>query len=461
MDLTEQSANILLWISLKAPILWLVTEQTQDLDVVWRAVGDLHGRASNPRTHSDRQIAQLMRSIEAFGWTNPILIDEADGVLAGHGRLEAARRLGLTAVPTIRLDHLSEAQKRAYVIADNKLAENAGWDAELLAIELGALAEVAIDFDVTITGFETPEIDVLLSPPTDHAAEPAIPAMADTPQRVRLGDVWRLGDHVLVCGDAREPASYDGALGENAAALLLTDPPYNVPIAGHVSTSRNRNTRPDFAMATGEMTSPAFQEFLERFMTLSAERLVDGGLAYVFMDWRHLREALAAGEAVFDGLENLCVWGKTNAGMGSFYRSQHEEVLVFRKSPAKRRNHVALGRWGRNRSNLWIHPGASSFSASRAQDLADHPTVKPVALLADAICDASDRGDWVLDPFAGSGSTVLAAERVGRRAAVIEREPRYGDVILRRWEDAGGAAPERIGRVDTTAKDPTLEIAHA
>ena len=392
----------------------------------------------NARTHSKRQVAQIARSIEEFGFNNPVLVDAKNKIIAGHGRVEAARSLGLETVPAIRLEHLSETQLRAYVIADNRLAELAGWDQEMLAIELQGLIDLLPDFDVTLTGFEMGDIDVLLRgiettdgdrPDPDDTFE----GVDRTKEAVtKLGDVWAIGPHRLICGDSTEAATYQRLLGKERAQMVFTDPPYNVPIGGHVS-GLGKVKHAEFAMASGEMSEDQFTGFLGTIF----ERLVafsqDGSIHFVCMDWRHMNEVLVASRGTY-ALQNLCVWTKTNGGMGSLYRSQHELVFVLKSGSASHINNVELGRHGRNRTNVWSYAGINSFGAHRDSDLSLHPTVKPVALVADAILDCSNRKGIILDAFAGSGSTLVAAHRTGRRGYGIELDPHYCDVILRRLQ---------------------------
>lgn len=403
--------------------------------------------ARNARTHSKRQIEQIARSIQRFGFTNPVLVDDDLTIIAGHGRVEAAILLGLDSVAIIRLSHLSEADKRAYILADNRLAEQAGWDKEILAIELQGLID--LDFEVELTGFATAEIDLIL----DEAAEanpssnrdpadelPAPPNEAVT----RPGDLWRLGRHALLCGDARDPAAYATLMAGEAADVMFADPPYNVRIDGFVG-GNGKATRREFAMASGEMSEGQFQAFLESTLGEAASVTRDGAIVFVCMDWRHMRELLGAGLAVFDELKNVCVWAKTNGGMGSLYRSQHELVFVFKRGTGAHCNTVELGRFGRNRTNVWSYAGVNAFGQQRDAELAMHPTVKPVALVEDAIKDVSRRGGIVLDPFGGSGSTLIAAERCGRSARLLEIDPLYCDVIVKRYEAYTGKSASLAG----------------
>ena len=412
------------------------------LNILDRKVADLRPYARNPRTHSKKQIRQIAESITRFGFTNPVLISDDDELIAGHGRVAAAKLLGMTSVPTLRLSHLSEAERRASVIADNKLALNAGWDQEILAIEFQALID--LDFDVAITGFSMAEIDITLDSARDSdnegppGPEDEIPAMADVAVS-RTGDVWILGRHRLICGDARNGDDYAKLLQGERVDLVFTDPPYNVPIDGHVCGSGRIRHR-EFAMGVGEMSVDAFTGFLQETLGEMAKVCRDGAIAFVCMDWRHMGELVAAGEAVFSELKNVCVWNKTNGGMGTFYRSKHEMVFVFKAGTATHTNNFGLGDGGRYRTNVWDYPGISSMGASRDQALAMHPTVKPTALVADAIRDCSKRGDIVLDGFGGSGTTLIAAEKCGRTARIIEFDPLYCDTIVRRYERLTGKA---------------------
>ncbi len=412
----------------------------QDLKVENRAIPSLKAHARNARTHTKAQVRQIARSIQEFGFLNPILIDRDGGIIAGHGRVKAAEQLDYISVPTIRVDHLSAAQKRAYVIADNRLAELAGWDEALLALELQYLSDIDIDLDVTITGFETPEIDLMiegLSPDEDSEADYIPDLEPDSPPLSQAGDLWRLGPHRLLCGDALKERSFDCLLAGQKAQMVITDPPYNVPIDGHVC-GLGAIKHDDFQMASGEMNEFEFTNFLETVFRNLAGHSRYGSLHFVFMDWRHVGEMIAAGKATYSELKNLCVWAKTNGGMGSLYRSQHELVFVFKSGTGPHINNIELGRHGRYRTNLWTYAGVNSFGHSRDEALAMHPTVKPVALVADAILDCSERKGIILDAFAGSGTTLIAAERTGRRGYGIELDPHYCDVIIRRMGEVTG-----------------------
>jgi DNA modification methylase len=403
--------------------------------IVMRPPSELKPAKRNARTHSDRQVAQLAASIEQFGFTNPVLTDDQGGIVAGHGRVEAAKLLGLALVPTIALSHLSETQVRAYVIADNKLALNAGWDEDALRLEFAAL-EAVVEFDLEITGFSTGEIEVLFDKGAAAAAKlDAAPPKQKHTAAVMRGDLWELGSHRLLCGDAREPADFERLMQGDRARMVFSDPPYNVKIDGHVGGLGNVK-HAEFAMASGEMSPAQFTEFLRVAFANAAAVSMDGAVHYQCMDWRHISEMMEAGNAVYSQLLNMCVWVKDNGGMGAFYRSQHELIFVWKVGSAAHLNTVELGKHGRYRTNVWNCRGASKTGA--AAELGLHPTVKPAALMMDAMKDASKRGDVVLDCFGGSGSTLIAAEKVKRKARMIEYEPTYCEVAIHRWQTLTG-----------------------
>ncbi len=401
-------------------------------------IAQLNRDGRSPRIHPDKKIIMLARSIDTFGFLMPCLIDEDNRLLAGVARVKAAERLGMTHIPAIRIQHLSRAEKRAYVIADNKLAEKAVWDIEFLQSELQFFAELDIDFDFSIIGFETAEVDVILDGAADGIEDDILPRIAPDKSAVsRPGDLWLAGPHRIYCGDALVFDSYLTPLGKERARLIFGDFPYNVPISGHVGGAGAVQHR-EFPMASGEMTTKQFRSYLASTVANLIAVSVDGSLHYLCMDWRHSHDILSAGTGAYSELKNICVWRKTNAGMGSLYRSQHEFIFVFKNGTAPHINNVNLGVHGRNRSNVWDYGGINSFGKHRDELLAMHPTVKPVALVADIIKDASARGDIVLDPFGGSGTTVIAAEKTARRAAVIEIDALYVDTIVRRWQSFTG-----------------------
>ena len=402
--------------------------------------------ARNARTHSKKQLKQIAQSIETFGFTNPILIDQSNTILAGHCRVEAAKLMGLAQVPCLRIEHMTADEKRAYVIADNKLALNAGWDEDILAEELQALLAIKNPgFEIGVIGFEVAEIDGLIEGLTPE--EPGDPD-ADTcpeiaPCRVVSGDIWQLGTHRLICGDALDSEVLDLLMAGEMARMVFSDPPYNVKIDGHVGGSGKVKHR-EFAMASGEMSAAEFTEFLTQSLRSMAEHSCDGSIHYICMDWRHMGEMLAAGYAVYDELKNLIVWAKDNGGMGSFYRSRHELIFAFKKGTAPHLNSFELGQHGRYRTNVWNYRGVNTMRKGRMEELQLHPTVKPVQMVADAIRDVSGRGEIVLDAFGGSGSTLIAAQKTGRRARLVELDPIYCDRILARWERFSNDAAEQL-----------------
>jgi len=394
----------------------------------------------NVRTHSRKQLELIAESIKRFGMVTPVGIGPDNQLIYGHARVEAARLAGLTEVPVVRLTHLTADERRAYLLADNRLALEAGWDRELLAIELRELA--ALDFSLPALGFSLPEIDKLYEDLDDakiDGNDPLDDDIVPLPESpvTQDGYIWNLGNHRLICGDARENPVYDRLLEDEKVGIIFSDPPYNVKIEGNVS-GLGKVRHADFAMASGEMNSAQFVEFLVAGFTPAANRCRDGAIAFICMDWRHMTELDEAGMQVFDELKNVCIWNKKNAGMGTFYRSKYEMVFVFKKGSAPHLNTFGLGESGRHRSNVWDYAGVSGLSKNGLDELAMHPTVKPVALIADALKDCSARGDIVLDNFGGSGSTLIAAEKCGRRARLIEYDPGYCDTIVRRWQKYTG-----------------------
>lgn len=407
--------------------------------IEYRPIDSLNSYSNNPRKHPEHQLVKLAGSITEFGFVMPALIDEDDVIIAGEARIAAAKRVGMAEVPVIIAHQWSKAQVRAYRLADNKLAELATWDADALAIELAAIIEMD-ETPIEILGFETAEVDLLLdsnskAETSEDEADEQIDLPADPV--TRPGDLWLLGKHRLLCASSLETASWDELLAGEIAAMTFTDPPYNVPVSGHVC-GLGKASHAEFAMASGEMSSPEFIAFLSAFLHVMLPHLKDGAVLDVCMDWRHLAEILAALDANLLTLLNLCVWNKTNGGMGSLYRSKHELVLVAKKGKASHTNNIELGKHGRYRTNIWDYAGVNTFSRNRTEDLAVHPTVKPVALVADAIRDVSLPGEIVLDAFMGSGTTILAAERTKRRAYGVEIDPGYIDVAIRRWEKLTG-----------------------
>jgi len=436
--------------------------------VVWRLVDELKEFPGNPRRHPESQIAGLMKSIGRF-WTNPILVDETGTILAGHGRWEAARRLGMTEVPTVTVSGLSTSEKRAVVIADNRLPEQAIWDFDLLRGHFQDL--IKLDFDVELTGFSTGEVDLLIDGSQQSlAADPADDLAGlcpEGPAVSQFGDVWALGRHRLVCGDARHSETYKRLLQGELAEMMVTDPPYNVQIEGH-AMGRGKVRHREFAMAAGEMSAAAFRAFLNRFIRCAVSSSRGGAIHYIFMDWRHLHELLSAALPLYSEWKNLLVWNKANAGQGSFYRSKHELIAVFKSGTEPHINNFRLGAQGRYRTNVLDYPSVNSLDPARRGDIELHPTAKPIALFADLIRDCSRRNGIILDPFGGSGTTLLAAERTGRVARAIELDPLYVDVAIRRWQkitglsarhtETGRTFPDVGARLDASAPSAIRSI---
>lgn len=431
-----------------------MTKQKEKLEVLYKNPNDLIPNPNNARTHSDKQIHQIAKSIEKLGNNNPVLVDTKNVIVAGHGRVEAAKLLGLESIPTICLEHLTKEQVRAYILADNKLALESGWDNKILKNELDYLMHLDLDlsFDATITGFDIPEIDLIINQGaiTDAKEEKTdpvddLPEENEVEKRVKKGDLWQAGDHKFVCGDALKPESFEVLMGEELAGVAFVDMPYNVKIAGNVTTNKNAE---EFAMASGEMSKVEFTQFMKTAMSLLVKYSMDGSIHFHCMDFRHMQGILEAGLSVYSELKNLCIWDKKTAGMGSLYRSQHELVFVFKNGVASHVNNVELGVHGRYRTNIWSYRGMHASNPESSELLKLHPTVKPVAMIMDALLDVSRPNAIVLDSFAGSGSTLLAAERTKRRARVIELEPKYGDVILHRWEKLTGKKAVLVGNYE-------------
>ena len=405
------------------------------------SVKEIKANPRNARTHSKAQIRQIADSIKGCGFGAPVLVDETLTLIAGHGRFKAAELLGLGDIPAVQLLGLSEAQKRALALADNKVAENAGWDRERLAIELPDLAKLLIEenLDISLTGFSPAEIDQLQIDFEEDSADPADEidqAWQKGPVLSQRGSLWVLDQHRLLCGDARSESDLDRLMGSSRATMAFLDVPYNVKVKS--IGGRGRVKHAEFAFASGEMSRPDYVKFLVGALGNAGRVSRAGALHYVCCDWRHVAEITEAGGLAYDENLNIVVWVKTNAGQGSFYRSQHEFIAVFRVGEAPHLNNVELGRHGRSRSNVWNYRGVNTFGAGRMEELRSHPTVKPIALVADAMRDCTRRRDAVLDTFSGSGTTIMAAERIGRRAFAMDVEPRYVDVGVRRWQTFTG-----------------------
>lgn len=405
------------------------------LAIEYRSIQDLKPLSRRLKIHKKRDIDALATAIQTFGFVVPVVIDGKDRIVSGNGRLDAARQLGLAEVPCIRVTHLDADALRVFRIAENQLGQLAGWDNEALGLELKELSDLDLGFSLEVTGLSLAKIDSLILE-GDGGGENA-DVLPDRPTEPvsEVGDLWILGDHRLYCADATDPASMTALLQGEAVRVVVTDPPYNVEVAGHITGA---GLHDEFVMASGEMSEDEFTTFLTRVLERSRDVLIEGGLCYFCMDWRHMANTLDAAKAAGMELLNLIVWDKTAGGMGSFYRSRHELVFLFRKPGAGHLNRVELGKHGRNRANVWTYEGVNGFGAKKAKAREMHPTVKPMALIRDAILDSSGRDEVVLDLFSGSGTTLIAAEQSRRRGRATELDPRYVDVGVIRWQDYTG-----------------------
>lgn len=405
----------------------------------YRPIGSVYPNPRNAKKHSDKQISQVAASIERFGNLKPIVIDRDGKIIAGHCRWLAAKKLGAKTIPCIVADFESDQDKRAFALADNRLAELSVWDEDIQKAELEELFDS--DYDISITGFTTADLDFAVVESTD-SKEPEDVELPDpaTDAVTRLGDKWIIGPHRLICGDARDVAVWERLLEGHLVRFLFGDLPYNLVVDGFVS-GNGRNRHREFAMASGEMSPPEFTAFMRDIFRNGARFSTSGSIHYHCMDYRHIREILDAADGVYSEFKQLIVWDKGVGGQSAFYRSQHELIFVFKSGKGKHVNNFKLGETGRYRTNVQRYAGCNTFRKGRDADLAAHATVKPTALIADLILDCSDRGDLVMDPTVGSGSTLLAAHKTGRRAAAIEIDPLYIDTALRRLSAASGLTP--------------------
>lgn len=428
-----------------------------------RDIKTIHPNDKNARTHKKGQIMALSSMIKAVGFNSAIMVDGEGRILAGHARYAAALQLGMTHVPVIVLDALTEAQKRAFMLGDNQLATLSGWDRGILAEDFAYLNGELPSLGITFAdlGFAVGEVNaisedrgnILGGDPADALPKPAKVTVSET------GQIWNLGPlgHRVLCGDARSVDEVLRLLAGALAAMCFVDKPYNVPVDGHIQGNGGIQ-HDEFAMASGEMSPAEFRAFAKVTDEVIRACMKEGGLIYSCIDWRSLPLFMEVGLEVFGSILNVIVWNKTNAGQGSFYRSQHELIALFKVGEGAHTNAIELGKHGRNRSNVWTYPGANTFRKGRMADLAAHPTVKPVAMVADAIRDCTLPGEIVLDTFLGSGTTLLAAEKVGRRCMGLEIEPKFVDVAIRRWQDFTGldAICAETGRTfDEIAAEPS------
>jgi DNA modification methylase len=407
------------------------------LELSYIPITDLRPSARKLRKLDPAHVREVASTIASLGFCVPILVGRDNELIDGEVRYEAAKQLGLDLIPCIRIGHLSPGEQRVLRIAVGRLAEKGEWDLDALKIEFEEL--IIADAPIEIAGFSLPEIDhILLGEERGGIEQGPLEPNPHAPPVARPGDVFQLGAHRIACGDSTDARIFQAIMADaETARLVLTDEPYNVPIAGNVTKGGHR----EFAMASGEMNDQEFLTFNEAWIGGVLPYLRGGGVFGTFIDWRGHPTVIAAASKL--GLKplNLVVWAKTNAGMGSLYRSQHELLPLFKKGSAPHVNNVELGKQGRWRSNVWTYPGASSLGSDARRGLKDHPTVKPTAMLEDAFLDLTDRGDIVIDPFLGSGSTLIAADRTGRVCRGVELDPLYVDLIARRYEVATGNPP--------------------
>lgn len=429
------------------------TNLLSKLKLTYKLVSELKENQRNPRTHSDKQIKKLEKSLLTFGINIPIVIDKDNSVISGNAVLKAAKQAGFTEVPTVVIDHLKGAKRKAFIHAVNKIAEESGWDNTILKADFEILLED--HFDLSVTGFETPEIDSIMldldsQGEEQNDTEDELPEESDVQERVKTGDLWQLGNHKILCGNSLDEKAIKAIMGAFKAQMVFTDPPYNVKVNGNVCESGKHK---EFAMASGEMTEAEFIGFLNTSMTNLVNHTTDGSVHFLCMDWKHAKEMLIAADGLYSELKNICVWDKGSGGMGSLYRSQHEFIFVFKNGKAPHVNNVELGKHGRYRTNIWQYPGVRASNPDSLEDLKLHPTVKNMSMVADAILDCSRPNDIVLDIFAGSGTTLLAAEKVNRKAYVVEYEPHYCDIILHRWEKLTGKTAELLSNYGDISND--------
>jgi DNA modification methylase len=427
-----------------------------DLRVEMTRIGDLHANPNNARTHNRKSRRAILASIRRFGFLVPIIVDRQNMIVAGNGRYLACVEGGIDEVPVIRADLLTPEDYRAFALAENRVAELSGWDENILAAELNALFESG--YEIEVTGFTTADLDFSLPDAKSEKLEQVLLPDLAAKAVSRRGDLWRIGPHRLYCGDSRLAESYETLLEGELAAMVFADAPYGVRIAGNVS-GLGKVVHREFEMMSGEQTPAELTAFLRACFRNCVRFSQPASIHYQCMDWRHMREMLDAADGVYSELKNVAVWVKPSAGMGTFYRSRHEFIFIFKSGKGKHKNNFGLGDTGRSRSNVWEYQGASGFHKGRKRDLEDHPTIKNTALVADAILDCSDRNDLILDPFSGSATTLLAAHKTGRRGAAIEIDPLYVDTSLRRLADATGLTPVHAnGRTfDEVAADREAE----
>lgn len=381
-------------------------------------------RARKPNRKSRRQLAS---SISRFGLKGAILADrDTKMIVAGNAIWEAAGDLGMNEVPVIWVSFAIEADRRAFILAHNKLAESSSWDTKIVEQELKFLFDKGYDFE--ITGFTTNDLDYSFVTAPDRLNAPVEPN-SNARAVSRIGDLWMVGLHRIYCGDSLEPSSYDAVLGGKLADMVFSDPPYGVAVNGHVSTTGRHR---EFAMMSGKQTPAELTAFFRRIFRNCTQASRTASIHFQCIDWRHVREMIDAADGIYSEFKNICVWDKGVGSLGSMYRSQHEFVLVFKSGRGRHVRNFATGTNGRYRTNIWSYSGQATFGKGRDEALAAHPTPKSVEMVIDAIRDCSNPGDLILDPFCGSATTAAAAHHTGRRCATVEIDPLYVDSALQR-----------------------------
>ncbi|MCA0200480.1 MAG: site-specific DNA-methyltransferase [Proteobacteria bacterium] len=425
--------------------------------IEWRLIEQLKPSSRNTRKHSRKQIKLLCEGYRKFGMMTPITIDISGEIICGHARYDAACQLSLKEVPVIVIRHLTEGSKRAYRIADNKIGDLSSFDEKALALEIKSLIEIDTSFKASDTGFDMVDVDLMIQSLEDVKIASSADDMPAPHQLAisRRGERWVLGSHRLMCGDATNLDDCRALIADAQIRQVVTDPPYGCKIDGHVSGLGKVKHR-EFVMGCDLSSTELHDLFQTTFANIAAV-VCDGCLIFAFIDWRGLREMLNAGIATFTELKNVITWRKVNAGMGSLYRSQTEFITLWKQGKAAHCNNVNLG-VKRYRSNCWTYDGVNSLRAGRNEELSSHPTPKPVQMIADALLDCSERGDAVLDLFAGGGSILIAAEKTGRCAYAMELDPLYCDVAIRRWQKFTGqtAVLENTGE----SFDEVTELRH-
>jgi DNA modification methylase len=429
-----------------------------NMNLVTRAVAELRAPQRNVRKLDKLHQAEIASSIAELGFAAPVIITPAGEVIDGMNKVEAARAMGVAEVPCVEVAGLSPARVKLLRTALNRLGEKGGWDFEELKVEFEEL--VLENAPISFTGFSEQEIDILLEGPVADEKANAYPdAGTDVPPVSKEGDLWLLGRHRVLCADATKPESYARLFGDTPPArAVFTDPPYNIKIDGFAVGAEKHK---EFVAASGEMSDEEFTIFLADFLIASARHLTDGGILYACMDWRHGEHVYRAARAAALSVMNVVVWSKGNGGLGGLYRSAHELVFVLKKGNGPHINNVELGKHGRDRTNVWSYPGANRRGSSANAQAKNHPTPKPVELVADAMLDVTHCKDVVLDPFLGSGTSVIAAEKTGRTAYGLELDPHYVDVIVRRYQDYTGlpARHAETGRLfDEIANEYAAEV---